>query len=239
MLGSFKALPSLILLLASLSLVSAQPIVGKSHIVIIPNQVVIEVFSFSGETVNVSKLAIELPEGSELLNVSGSVEFSDLKTEENLVLLRNVSIINGSHLALEYSAHGNSFRKRISFDTERLLILIPFSAEITSSSDNLFYKGKALLGQSNYSILEGNNLKAGEEIWLEFEERTPTQVIASADQKLNPLTLGGILLVVTGVTLLVLSKRVKSWKISEVTGEGDSEGKEREEKEEKKGRWEV
>jgi hypothetical protein len=227
------------LLIASPSLVSAQE-VSKSHIVIIPDQVVIEVFSFS-KTVNVSKLTIELPKESELLNVSGNVEFSAFKTERNLVLLKNASIRNGSHLALEYSTHGNSFRKKVSFDTEKLLVLIPVSAEITSSSDNLIYRGKALLGQNNYSVFEGNNLKAGEEIWLEFEEKLPAQGIPSADQKLNPLTLGGILLVVAGITLFVLSKRVKIWKISEVIEEGDSEGeKEEKEREEEKGRrWEV
>jgi|GEM_PF-2096647 len=193
------------------------PTVRSSHIIIIPD-IAIEVLSFSGSG-SFSELPLDLPENARLLNISGSVKYSDVELEGNRVILKNVSVVNESHLALEYSFPGNFFGKKISVYTVKLLILIPTTYEVLEKSENLVFSGKAFIGQNDYSIFEAKDLSPGDEVRLKFgehavqstQDQKPTQ--HSQDQKPNLAFFAGILLIVAGFFLLVFSRSRKSWEV--------------------------
>jgi len=216
----------------------AEPIVEKSHIVIIPEKeiFVIEVLSLSGE--NTTELMLEIPENAKLINISGSLNYSSVKVDGNLILFENPNVINGDHIALEYSLPDDTLKKKITLETRKLLVFLPVMVDVVDRSDNLVFKGVASLGRSNYSIFEGRNLLPGEEIYLKFEEKTA--VPEETSPKFNTVFLIGLVLVIGGIILLIFTKHGRTWNIEE------KEKEEREEKvrkndktKEKKGGWEI
>ena len=191
----------------------ANPVVKNSHIIIIPDEIVIEVLSFN-DSGYFSQLVVELPKNAKLINISGSLNYSSAKTEGNNLLLQNASVTTGSHLAIEYAIQGEVFSKKITMEIKRLLILIPATYEIPERSDNLVYRGKAVLGQNNYSIFEANNLTQGDEILLRFKQREPVlpaergdnlNTLNSFNNLNNPAFLGGILLIIAGIFIFIFS----------------------------------
>ena len=250
----FLALIAFIFLI-SISTVSADqanltPTVKNSHLIIIPDEIIIEVLSFN-ESGNFSKLTVELPENAKLINVSGSVNYSSAETKGNSLILQKVTITNGSHLALEYSTQGEFFSKKITLKTQKLLVLIPSAYEVVQKSENLAYRGKAVLGQNNYSIFEARNLHPGDQIELRFEKLKSVQQPVPAQGNFNPFLLGGVLLIAAGIILFIFSRGSGGWSVGKgkkeeiKEKEESSVGKERvEEKREKerkkKGKgWEI
>ncbi len=237
----------LIILLIFPAKTLAEPVVEKSHIVIIPEKktFVIEVLSFSGD--GTTELMLDMPENARLINISGSLNYSSTKIEGNTILFENASVINGSHVALEYSLSDRTFRKKITLETHKLLVFIPAMVDVIDKSDNLVFKGTAPLGRSNYSILEAKNLLPGEEIYLKFEERKFTTPSGEKSEKsesaieigpnFNLTFLIGITLVIGGAMLLIFTKRTKTWDVRDV--KRDVKGEKEEEKEEKKEGWEI
>jgi len=226
----------------------AGPIVEKSHIVIIPEReiFVIEVLSFSGD--NATELMLEMPENAELINISGSLNYSSVKIDGSLILFENPNVINGSHIALEYSLPDDTFKKKITLETRKLLVFLPVMVDVVDRSDNLVFRGVASLGRSNYSIFEAENLLPGEEIYLKFEEKK-IAVPEETNPKFNTVFLIGVVLVIGGIILLIFTKHGRMWSIEEKGKEkvsGVSEEVKRNDKtdkkdktKEKKGGWEI
>jgi|Deesub1362A_J573_1020465.scaffolds.fasta_scaffold00024_59 hypothetical protein len=226
----------------------AEPMVEKSHIVIIPEKetYVIEVLSFLGD--NATELKLEMPEGAKLINISGSLNYSSLKIDGNLVLFENPKVINGSHIALEYHLQNKIFRKKITLNTTKLLVFLPTMIDVVERSENLVFRGTATLGRSNYSILEAENLLPGEEIYLKFEEKkltTPPSGTTSSDSnkgspKFNTIFLIGLVLIIGGAILFIFTKHTKTWDVKDEDKEESKEKKKENDKtREKRGGWEI
>jgi hypothetical protein len=225
-------------------------IAEKTHIVIFPesrNQIfVLDVTSFPENLTFKGDIIFELPEDSLINNISGNLYFEKAELKGNKLILRNASVEGKEHIALSYFSSildDGLFRKNITFRTEVLTVLIPKTVSTEKFSENLELKGTRILGGGEYTIFQSKNITGEIYLYLKPAANTGTGIqknVEGISHRGNDVLLyAGIVLIVSGLIIFVLSKEKSGWRLDEGEIDEDKTSITEPEKNKENGGWEI
>jgi hypothetical protein len=210
--------------------------IDTSHIVVLPGQrpYVMEVVSISnyGNKSYLGDLSIEIPIGSAIENISGNLQYSNLEfdSKASSIIFKNTVLHPGmeTHTAIEYMLSSNDLTKKITLNTSRFIIFVADAYQVTDVSDNLIFDGGFNFRGENYNVFHSTNLSAGDIISIRVSEvlsddKKDMSGYEEADKSpfRDWLLFSGFILVVIGLTVLIVERKMKKGKKWEFTDDTD------------------